>query len=128
MIWSYFPEKASQLFKFWQIRDRLSLFRADLHEEGSFDEAVRGCDGVFHVAASMELEARNSGNAWLLAWTIFIILSNSKQVWLHNYFYRDEYFVKLFPFSRQQRQNRSHRSGCQRNTKCSQSLFKIEYC
>ncbi|KAK7268024.1 hypothetical protein RIF29_20707 [Crotalaria pallida] len=25
-----------------------------LHEEGSFDEAVKGCDGVFHVAASME--------------------------------------------------------------------------
>lgn len=34
--------------------DRLRLFKADLREEGSFDEAVRGCDGVFHVAASME--------------------------------------------------------------------------
>ncbi|KAG8386202.1 hypothetical protein BUALT_Bualt03G0124500 [Buddleja alternifolia] len=48
------PEKASHLFKFWAGRDRLSLFTADLHEDGSFDEAVRGCHGVFHVAASME--------------------------------------------------------------------------
>lgn len=30
------------------------MFKADLQEEGSFDEAVKGCDGVFHVAASME--------------------------------------------------------------------------
>ncbi|KAL0362771.1 UNVERIFIED_CONTAM: Calcium/calmodulin-regulated receptor-like kinase [Sesamum calycinum] len=35
-------------------KDRLRLFRADLLEDGSFDEAVIGCDGVFHVAASME--------------------------------------------------------------------------
>lgn len=34
--------------------DRLRLFRADLREEGSFDEVVKGCDGVFHVATSME--------------------------------------------------------------------------
>ncbi|PIM97801.1 Dihydrokaempferol 4-reductase [Handroanthus impetiginosus] len=47
-------EKASNLVKLWQGRDRLSLFRADLQEDGSFDDAVRGCDGVFHVAASME--------------------------------------------------------------------------
>ncbi|KAL0353580.1 UNVERIFIED_CONTAM: putative anthocyanidin reductase [Sesamum angustifolium] len=48
------PQKASHLFKSWQGRDRLRLFRADLLEDGSFDEAVIGCDGVFHVAASME--------------------------------------------------------------------------
>ncbi|KAL0292454.1 UNVERIFIED_CONTAM: putative anthocyanidin reductase [Sesamum radiatum] len=47
-------EKASHLFKSWHGRDRLRLFRADLLEDGSFDEAVIGCDGVFHVAASME--------------------------------------------------------------------------
>ncbi|GAB4849569.1 hypothetical protein Ancab_004363 [Ancistrocladus abbreviatus] len=34
--------------------ERLKLFKADLQKEGSFDEAVKGCDGVFHVAASME--------------------------------------------------------------------------
>ncbi|KAI3499505.1 hypothetical protein L1887_35306 [Cichorium endivia] len=30
------------------------LYKADLHEEQSFDDAVQGCHGVFHVAASME--------------------------------------------------------------------------
>ncbi|KAL3645476.1 hypothetical protein CASFOL_010656 [Castilleja foliolosa] len=50
------PEKASHMLERWQsMEQRLSLFRADLHEDGSFDDAVRGCDGVFHVAASMEL-------------------------------------------------------------------------
>lgn len=34
------------------------MFRANLQEEGSFDEAVKGCSGVFHVAASMEFEVR----------------------------------------------------------------------
>ncbi|KAK4727364.1 hypothetical protein R3W88_032281 [Solanum pinnatisectum] len=32
----------------------LRLFKADLREEGSFDEAMRGCIGLFHVAAPME--------------------------------------------------------------------------
>ncbi|GMN63130.1 hypothetical protein TIFTF001_032203 [Ficus carica] len=38
----------------WTGSGRLRLFQADLHEEGSFNEAVKGCVGVFHVAASME--------------------------------------------------------------------------
>lgn len=44
----------------------MRIFRAELHEEGSFDEAVKGCDGIFHVAASMEFsvdEKENIGNA-----------------------------------------------------------------
>lgn len=32
-------------------KDRLHLFKADLSEKGSFDEAVRGCDVVLHVAS-----------------------------------------------------------------------------
>lgn len=48
------PEKASHLLKLAEGSDRLRLFKADLREEGSFDEAVRGCIGLFHVAAPME--------------------------------------------------------------------------
>ncbi|EOY12629.1 hypothetical protein QUC31_001908 [Theobroma cacao] len=48
------PEKALHLLSLWSGSDRLRLFKADLQEEGSFDEAVKGCNGVFHVAASME--------------------------------------------------------------------------
>lgn len=32
-------------------KERLKLFKADLMEEGSFDEAVNGVDGVFHTAS-----------------------------------------------------------------------------
>ncbi|XP_076895670.1 putative anthocyanidin reductase [Bidens hawaiensis] len=48
-------DNCDRLLKLWRGGDRLKLFKADLHEEGSFDEAVRGCDGVFHVAASMDV-------------------------------------------------------------------------
>jgi len=34
-------------------RDRLSFARGDLMEAGSFDEAVAGCEGVVHTAASV---------------------------------------------------------------------------
>ncbi|KAJ6807086.1 dihydroflavonol 4-reductase [Iris pallida] len=47
--------KASQILSRFGRSDRLKIFRADLREEGSFDEAVEGCAGVFHVAAFMEL-------------------------------------------------------------------------
>ncbi|KAL2331555.1 hypothetical protein Fmac_019136 [Flemingia macrophylla] len=48
------PEKSHQFLSWWNGGDRLKIFKADLNEEGSFDEAVKGCDGVFHVAASKE--------------------------------------------------------------------------
>jgi len=32
-------------------KERLQLFKAYLLEEGSFDSAVEGCDGVFHTAS-----------------------------------------------------------------------------
>lgn len=34
--------------------ERLKLFRAELLEDGSFDAAVTGCHGVFHVASPIE--------------------------------------------------------------------------
>lgn len=50
----------------------MRIFKADLNEEGSFDEAVRGCDGVFHVAASMEFNVdkrENIGNVMINAFS-----------------------------------------------------------
>lgn len=32
-------------------KERLKIFEADLTVEGSFDEAVNGVDGVFHIAS-----------------------------------------------------------------------------
>ncbi|TMW87591.1 hypothetical protein EJD97_019747 [Solanum chilense] len=48
------PEKSSHLLKLDEGSEMLRLFKADLREEGSFDEAMRGCIGLFHVAAPME--------------------------------------------------------------------------
>lgn len=38
----------------WELKgakERLKIFEADLTVEGSFDEAVNGVDGVFHIAS-----------------------------------------------------------------------------
>ncbi|THU62072.1 hypothetical protein C4D60_Mb01t01310 [Musa balbisiana] len=42
--------------------ERLTIWRADLEEEGSFDEAVKGCEGVFHVATPMDFESKDPEN------------------------------------------------------------------
>jgi hypothetical protein len=42
-------------------RDRLRVFRADMGEDGSFDDAVRGCVALFHVAASMDIHVPQEG-------------------------------------------------------------------
>ncbi|XP_016649895.1 PREDICTED: tetraketide alpha-pyrone reductase 1-like isoform X1 [Prunus mume] len=39
--------------------ERLHLFQADLIEEGSFDAAVDGCEGVFHTASPVLFSANN---------------------------------------------------------------------
>jgi len=39
------------LLKLDGAKERLQLFKADLLEEGSFDSAIQGCHGVFHIAS-----------------------------------------------------------------------------
>ena len=39
------------LLKLDGAKERLELIKADLLEDGSFDEAVDGCEGVFHTAS-----------------------------------------------------------------------------
>ncbi|XP_058752361.1 phenylacetaldehyde reductase-like [Vicia villosa] len=45
------PKKVDHLIKLDGAKERLQLFKADLLEEGSFDSAIEGCDGVFHTAS-----------------------------------------------------------------------------
>lgn len=40
-------------------KERLHLFEADLLDEGSFDSAIDGCDGVFHTASPVKLHVSN---------------------------------------------------------------------
>nr|ADE77658.1 unknown [Picea sitchensis] len=42
--------------------EKLKLFRADLIEEGSFDAAINGCDGVFHVASPVDFTPKDPEN------------------------------------------------------------------
>ncbi|XP_031494201.1 phenylacetaldehyde reductase-like [Nymphaea colorata] len=44
------PKKVEHLLALEGASERLHLFKADLHEEGAFDAAVNGCEGVFHIA------------------------------------------------------------------------------
>ncbi|KAF7806840.1 cinnamoyl-CoA reductase 1 [Senna tora] len=44
-------KKVEHLLNLEGAKERLQLIKADLLEEGSFDSAVDGCDGVFHTAS-----------------------------------------------------------------------------
>ncbi|CAO2837307.1 unnamed protein product [Amaranthus hypochondriacus] len=45
------PQKVEHLRSLDGAKERLHLFPANLLEEGSFDAAVEGCEGVFHTAS-----------------------------------------------------------------------------
>ncbi|CAL5341383.1 unnamed protein product [Camellia sinensis] len=44
-------EKLGHLWRLEGAKERLELVRADLMVEGSFDDAIMGCHGVFHIAS-----------------------------------------------------------------------------
>lgn len=44
-------KKVAHLWELEGATDRLQLVKADLMEMGSFDDAVMGCEGVFHIAS-----------------------------------------------------------------------------
>jgi len=52
-------KKVKHLLELPGANDKLSLWKADLSEEGSFDEAIKGCTGVFHVATPMDFESKD---------------------------------------------------------------------
>ncbi|XP_017251508.1 bifunctional dihydroflavonol 4-reductase/flavanone 4-reductase isoform X1 [Daucus carota subsp. sativus] len=47
--------KVKNLLELPNASTHLSLWKADLAEESGYDDAVQGCQGVFHVATPMEL-------------------------------------------------------------------------
>ncbi|KAH9774409.1 Epimerase domain-containing protein [Citrus sinensis] len=51
-------------------KERLHLFKANLLEEGSFDSAVDGCDGVFHTASPVIFLSDNPQEWYSLAKTL----------------------------------------------------------
>ncbi|KAL5221668.1 hypothetical protein ABZP36_026381 [Zizania latifolia] len=59
------PEDEGKVGFLWELEgasERLQLVKADLMVEGSFDEAVRGVDGVFHAASPVVVVGSSNGN------------------------------------------------------------------
>ncbi|KAH6786199.1 dihydroflavonol 4-reductase-like1 [Perilla frutescens var. hirtella] len=60
------PGDSKKVGHLWMLEgatERLELVRADLLEEGSFDEAVFGCDGVFHTASPVLAIPKSSSSS-----------------------------------------------------------------
>nr|AVI16676.1 dihydroflavonol-4-reductase [Ribes rubrum] len=55
-------KKVKHLLDLPTAKTNLTLWKADLSEEGSFDEAINGCTGVFHVATPMDFESKDPEN------------------------------------------------------------------
>ncbi|KAK6798080.1 hypothetical protein RDI58_005782 [Solanum bulbocastanum] len=55
-------KKVKHLLELPKADTNLTLWKADLAVEGSFDEAIQGCQGVFHVATPMDFESKDPEN------------------------------------------------------------------
>ncbi|XP_019253238.1 PREDICTED: dihydroflavonol 4-reductase-like isoform X2 [Nicotiana attenuata] len=56
------PENKNKVKHLWELPkadSKLTLWKAELTEEGSFDEAIHGCQGVFHVATPMDFDSKD---------------------------------------------------------------------
>ncbi|KAF8406777.1 hypothetical protein HHK36_008869 [Tetracentron sinense] len=65
-------KKVAHLWGLEGAKERLQLVKADLMEEGSFDDAIMGCDGVFHTASPV-LEPKSDPKAMLLFFSAEIL-------------------------------------------------------
>ncbi|XP_010481941.1 PREDICTED: dihydroflavonol 4-reductase-like [Camelina sativa] len=55
-------KKVKHLLDLPNAKSKLTLWMADLSDEGSYDDAIKGCDGVFHVATPMDFESKDPEN------------------------------------------------------------------
>ncbi|CAN0905925.1 Bifunctional dihydroflavonol 4-reductase/flavanone 4-reductase [Linum grandiflorum] len=55
-------KKVKHLVELPNAKTHLTLWKADLVVPGSFDEAIHGCSGVFHVATPMDFESSDPEN------------------------------------------------------------------
>lgn len=69
----------------WELagaKERLKIMKADLMEEGSFDEAIQGVDGVFHTASPVLVPYDTNIQATLIdpciKGTLNVLISSSK--------------------------------------------------
>ncbi|PIN15777.1 Flavonol reductase/cinnamoyl-CoA reductase [Handroanthus impetiginosus] len=55
-------KKVKHLVELPKADTNLTLWKADMNLEGSYDEAIQGCEGVFHMATPMEFESKDPEN------------------------------------------------------------------
>ncbi|CAN4083316.1 unnamed protein product [Withania somnifera] len=55
-------KKVTHLLELPKTDTNLTLWKAELTVEGSFDEAVQGCQGILHVATPMDFESKDPEN------------------------------------------------------------------
>nr|AQL59240.1 dihydroflavonol 4-reductase [Delphinium chefoense] len=55
-------KKLRHLLELPNAKSKLTLWKADLTEDGSYDDAIKGCTGVFHVATPMDFESKDPEN------------------------------------------------------------------
>ncbi|XP_057769101.1 tetraketide alpha-pyrone reductase 1 [Salvia miltiorrhiza] len=79
-------KKVGHLLRLEGARERLQLVRADLMEEGSFDNAILGCHGVFHLASPVLGQPKSDPKAEILQpaidGTLNVLRSCKKNPWL----------------------------------------------
>ncbi|CAO2835131.1 unnamed protein product [Amaranthus hypochondriacus] len=55
-------KKVQHLLDLPYAKSQLTIWKGELNEEGSFDEAISGCSGVFHVATPMDFKSKDPEN------------------------------------------------------------------
>ncbi|XP_010245915.1 PREDICTED: bifunctional dihydroflavonol 4-reductase/flavanone 4-reductase-like [Nelumbo nucifera] len=51
--------KVKHLLDFPKAKTHMTLWKADLAEEGSYNEAIHGCTGVFHLTTPIDFESKD---------------------------------------------------------------------
>lgn len=69
-------KKLAHLWTLEGAKERLQLVRANLMEEGSFDEAIKGCQGVFHTASPV-IKPSSDPKARLFSVYIYVFLPDT---------------------------------------------------
>lgn len=85
-------KKVKHLLELPKAQTHLTLWKADLAEEGSFDDAIKGCTGVFHVATPMDFESKDP-EVFIFIFIFIYIYMGHLRLYI-TFFFFDEYYVE----------------------------------
>ncbi|XP_074355332.1 dihydroflavonol 4-reductase-like [Apium graveolens] len=77
-------KKVKHLSELPNANTHLTLWKADLAEESSYDDAFHGCEGVFHMASPMELLVHDQATVYIrpLLSVLFLLCQIMKKTFL----------------------------------------------